>query len=173
MYILECIIAITIIVGTIALIIAFLGWLWDLFSNMEDYGNYKCHCKNDGALPISFEQFKSLYAVAPKKWGVNQDLNGEVHYFYAEDSYGEIHFYAKNSHRTLSSKKSQAFYFKTLKDWKEYKKWFANLEKRKAEETNIMKMEEMLEYWKKDVEEWKEQGDTMISSATETAKKYL
>lgn len=163
MLVLECIIVIILILGGIALIIAFLGWLWDLFSNMEDYGNYKSHCENDGALPISFEHFKSLYTVAPKKWGMSQNLNGaEVHYFYAEDSY-----------RTLSSRKSQAFYFKTLKDWKEYKKWLANFEKRKVEEANIMKMEEMLEYWKKDIKEWKEQGDTMISSAAETAKKYL
>lgn len=156
--------AILVIAGIVAVIfgiVTFLGYLWDAVTDKDNYDDYKYHCKNDGALPISFEQFKSLYNVAPEKWGWNQDFNGEVHYFYEEDS-----------QRIFSTRKTQAFYFKTSKDWKNYKKWFANIEKRKAEEANIIKMEEMLEYWKEDVKEWKEQGSAMVSTAAKNLKKY-
>ena len=148
MVIIKFIFTILIIVGVLLLI----GFIWSYCDWHESI--------NFSSPKITFNQFKNLYAIAPKKW-VWTSHEGLV---YIKEREGEDLFrYDSRFVRTPVE-------FKTYRDWYRFWRFKKRLDKKKINLARLQKEAELANNWQEDIDRYRKKTNAELKEMAERIK---
>ena len=152
MVIIKLIFNILIIVGVIVSVVLLIGFLWSYCDWHESI--------NPSSPKITFNHFKNLYAIAPKKW-VWTSHEGLV---YIKEREGEDLFrYDSLIVRTPVE-------FKTYRDWYRFWRFKKRLDKKKINLARLQKEAELANDWQEDINRYRKKANAELKEMAERIK---
>lgn len=137
-------------IGCIGTPVVLVFWLWD-------YLNWRSELHSDTP-KIAFEQFKSLYVIAPEKW--SQTYRG---LFYLEKKETGDYFRSITTIETLVE-------FKTYHDYKQFLRFMSDIKKKKTDLKRLRKEAELVNSWQRDINNYREKANAELKEIAERIK---
>lgn len=152
MVIIKIIFNILIIMGVIVGALLLIGFIWSYCDWHESI--------NSSSPKITFNQFKNLYAIAPKKW-VWTSHEGLV---YIKEREGDDLFrYDSRFVRTPVE-------FKTYRDWCRFCRFEKRLDKKKINLARLQKEAELANNWQEDIDRYRKKTNAELKEMAERIK---
>ena len=152
MVIIKFIFNILIIMGVIVSVLLLIGFIWSYCDWHESI--------NSSSPKITFNQFKNLYAIAPKKW-VWTSQEGLV---YIKEREGEDLFrYDSRFVRTPVE-------FKTYRDWYRFCRFKKRLDTKKINLARLQKEAELANNWQEDINRYRKKTNAELKEMAERIK---